>query len=132
MIKAVFLSVALAALQSSAPSNLDVLTVASDLGDVRNNTPKLHAILVDAKALGDFESVVSNFPDGKCVDKDTILALIKTHKEAAAKDISKDSVQEVLRKNMQIILDGKKATKRAEDLEREVERLRKKIEDKRR
>jgi hypothetical protein len=133
MLKA-FVSVERCACLQSAPkdSPYDPLKVPEDLGDVRQITPKLHKIFIDAKALNDFESVVTNFPDGKCVDKDTILALINTHRSAAEKDVKKNDLEEILRKNMTTILDAKKAIKKAEYLEEELERLRKKKNEPRR
>jgi hypothetical protein len=94
------------------------------------------SILTDAQTLSDLESVIINMPQNSTITPNSVIALIESHRKTnkehytKKEENGKTEIQKVTQANQQILLDAQKAIKKAKYLEDEVERLRKKLEEK--
>ncbi len=117
------------------PAKLFGISVKS--ADVANQTEQVIGVLSDAQALRDFESVVANMPVTSKLDPAAITAMIESQRAGAKEKFTEGksrnewgstAVGKSLKEVQKALLDAGKATKRADDLQDEVDRLREKIE----
>ena len=92
-------------------------------------------ILTDAQTLREVESVIVNMPPNSTITPNSVIALIESHRKTNKEHYTKKDenqkteIEKVMQENQQMLLDAQKATKKAKTLEDEVERLRKKLEE---
>jgi len=128
-----------------SPTKIDpsiIIQPVSNTGKMISGAEEIAKVLADAQAFRDLESVIINMPQSSTITPASVLALIESHrttnKEYYSKGLDSGSLNSrktnpiyiALQEQQQILLDANKAIKKAKYLEDEVERLRKRLEDK--
>lgn len=103
---------------------------------VKIQAKEIALVLADAQALRDLESVIINMPQTVNITPASVLALIESHRNSnkdyfeiglgSVNTEKNNSIYKLLMERQQVLLDANKAIKKAEYLQEEVDRLRRK------
>jgi hypothetical protein len=126
-----------------APTKIDpksIIETQTNRSNVTSQAKKIAQVLTDAQSLRDLESVIINMPQTGSITPASVLALIESHRNTnrdyyekglySSNTMKDNSIYKMLIERQQVLLDANKAIKKAEYLQEEVNRLRKKIQDK--
>ena len=126
-----------------APTKIDpksIIETQTNRSNVTSQAKKIAQVLTNAQSLRDLESVIINMPQTGSITPASVLALIESHRNTnrdyyekglySSNTMKDNSIYKMLIERQQVLLDANKAIKKAEYLQEEVNRLRKKIQDK--
>jgi len=121
--------------QSAKPAKIDSKTfIDANLSTrhLETQATEIGIVLAEAQALRDLESDIINMPQTSTITPASVLALMESKRNSNRDYYKKNSAPIIaqLKDRQQVLLDANKAIKKAEYLEDEVERLRKKLTEK--